>query len=317
MLRGQDGLTIPEVNKLPNTLGILKSHVLQQLPLLNMRTKAIPLLEAKLPTLPASQKNKSGDSTTKDLHFFDPEHLFKSIMSCDIGKKIHQGFGMFVDSETEAWHSYAWKSSVRSTSGHYTYYPDGNPIFPSDFIMYNSSEDPDEFSLGRVCTVGHYFMSDAPVSGQLTLMVQQCYTWAPDLEELLGVLDPPITEYEPLLCWDQIFYLPESAVLNWVDIDLDYKSGIWGHVIPLDTDENGLEVPKEIPTPEGYYIRRILEDPYKKKAVSWLCHSHPIRGELELKLWDREYFENWDISKTSTKCISVPIQMFIDGFGVY
>jgi hypothetical protein len=97
-----------------------------------MRTKAIPRLETKLPTLPAARK-RSGDAMTKD-HFFDPDHLFESIMSSDIGKQVHQGFGLWVDNETECWHKEAWLSSCPSTSGHYTHYPDGEPIFPSDFV---------------------------------------------------------------------------------------------------------------------------------------------------------------------------------------
>jgi hypothetical protein len=322
LLKGQDGLSVPEVNKLPNTLGTLKSHVLQQLPLLNMRTKAIPLLEAKLPTLPAGQKNLKNPPRgmiTKDLHFFDPQHLFQSIMSCDIGKKIHQGFGFWVDSETEAWHSYAWKSSCRSTSGQYAHYPNGKPIFPSDFITYRDSEDNESVSLGRVCAVGLNFRSDAPVEGQLTLMVQRCFISGDDLEESIGVLDPPMTQWEVLLCWDMIDYIPESLVSDQQDVDLAYEWGIHGHVVPLEmqVDENGQEIPKVLPLNyEGYYTRRILEN-VDNPTITWLSQSHPIRGELELNVWGREHFEAWDVKNTTTKCISLPLQVFIDGFGVY
>ena len=153
-------------------------------------------------------------------------------------------------------------------------------------------------------------MSNTIISRQVTLIVQQYYTWQEDLEELLGILDPPMTENKVLLCWDQIFYIPESAIYYREDVELDYESRIRGHVIPLEQNDN------RIPTPKGYYTRRIIEDPYDKKRISQLYYSYLIRRELELKLWGREYFENQDIT-TSTRCISVLIQMFINGFGVY
>jgi hypothetical protein len=73
------------------------------MPLLDMRTKPISLKAAKLPTTTASQKqkNKADNNTTKDLFFFDTKHLFESILSSDIGNKIHQGLGKWVDNPTE------------------------------------------------------------------------------------------------------------------------------------------------------------------------------------------------------------------------
>jgi hypothetical protein len=42
---------------------------------------------------------------------------------------------------------------------------------------------------------------------------------------------------------------------------------------------------------------------------------YPLRGELEIKVYSHKMFESWD--NVDTKVISVPIQVFIDGFGVF
>ena len=48
-----------------------------------------------------------------------------------------------------------------------------------------------------------------------------------------------------------------------------------------------------------------------------LCHTHPIRAELELQEFGRHWFvKQWDV-KAGNVCISAPVQTFIDGFGLY
>ncbi|TFB02594.1 hypothetical protein CCMA1212_005569 [Trichoderma ghanense] len=49
-----------------------------------------------------------------------------------------------------------------------------------------------------------------------------------------------------------------------------------------------------------------------------LCHTHPIRGQLEVDAYGRELFETWDRSASSTiPMLSCSIITFIDGFGLY
>jgi hypothetical protein len=50
-----------------------------------------------------------------------------------------------------------------------------------------------------------------------------------------------------------------------------------------------------------------------------LCHTHPIRGELELRTYGRKYYEEeWDTECPTSKPVkSFPVLSFIDGFGVF
>jgi len=49
-----------------------------------------------------------------------------------------------------------------------------------------------------------------------------------------------------------------------------------------------------------------------------LAFTHPIRAEIEIEEFTRERFaDNFDKEHSGIQCISVPLQMFIDGFGLY
>jgi hypothetical protein len=68
-------LKIPDIKNLTNTLLTLKKRVLKALPLLDMRTKVIPLIKSKLTTKTTQNKAKQtedSESLVKLLYFFDP-----------------------------------------------------------------------------------------------------------------------------------------------------------------------------------------------------------------------------------------------------
>ena len=70
--------------------------------------------------------------------------------------------------------------------------------------------------------------------------------------------------------------------------------------------------------PEQYWMcRRMLDQ--KKNLIIPICHTHPIRAELELNWYGRQMFEEkWDdIRPGVLPVVSLPHQDFIDGFGVY
>jgi hypothetical protein len=142
--------------------------------LLDIYTKPITFKAAKLPTATASQKQKNKtDNITKDLYFFDTKYLFESILSSDIGNKIYQELGKWVDNPIELWHSFTWMSSARTISGIYIHYPDGAPIFPSEFVLFRiPREDINNEYIGRVLAIGRDMHSEAETPGQVTLIVQ-------------------------------------------------------------------------------------------------------------------------------------------------
>jgi hypothetical protein len=73
----------PMIRKLPCTLKTLKRHLKEELPLLPMRKKSIPLVAEKIATEKALRKSiqTEGDTPMEDLYFFDPTHLYKAFMS--------------------------------------------------------------------------------------------------------------------------------------------------------------------------------------------------------------------------------------------
>ena len=134
-----------QFQSLPASLPTLKRRLNRQLPLLDMRTKEIPLIPENLPTETATRKAQGVDKIPHEtLHFIDPEAMFKAFMSSDIVKDMHIGMAHWVDTPSELWESRCWSSSLRTTSGQYAHFKPigaqdrndqtGDPIFPSEWV---------------------------------------------------------------------------------------------------------------------------------------------------------------------------------------
>ena len=177
----------PLLDHLPECVDTLKQHVKDRLPLLPLRKRSIPLLAEKLPSISSrvnvaeaqASSSESPISITEELYFFDPKALFESFLSSPaITSKMFTGFGQFQDPEatTQLWHSQAWTSSIRSTSGRFAKYI-GNPgemakpLLPSKFVWYscnttschcrtsNSDQSRLKLHIGRITDVGEDFRS--------------------------------------------------------------------------------------------------------------------------------------------------------------
>jgi hypothetical protein len=132
---------IDDLQQLPKDVSTLTKSAVAQLPLLPQRRKQVYLKPEKLPTLQPSQKFGDVSAPTTWVYWFDPAALFTAILSTPaITEKLHFGMAEFVDEPYEFWHSMSWASSIRSTSGEYAKYPDGSPVFPSDFVEYSCRE---------------------------------------------------------------------------------------------------------------------------------------------------------------------------------
>jgi hypothetical protein len=173
-----------------------------------MRKKPIPLIPQKLATETATRKAAGIESGIphEDLHFFDPASLFAAFLSSDISKKMHIGFGEFRDDPTELWHGRCWTSSVRTTSGQYAHYPDGDAIFPSDFITFRCTESTykcqsGELHFGRVFGVGRYFKPEGEhPEGTVVLEMQEAFRKGDMTQDQADKLfDPPVHPSEVVL----------------------------------------------------------------------------------------------------------------------
>ena len=306
---------ISQIHKLPNSLDTLKRHLTKELPLLPLRKKAIPLVADKLATEKALRKSTQNEQgiPTEDLYFFDPIYLYKAFMSSDIANTMHTGFAEYHDSPTELYHSRAWASSVRTTSGQYSHYSDGRPIFPSDFVTYKCftvdcevcTSDQKAGHIGRVYSVGRDCTEEAAEHGAVVLEIRMVRN-ANDIQG--GDIHP----LESIISTSDVFYLPEYYILSGpLNIKLDYAYG--EHTKQL-RDYGQLETP----LPGEHFVRRVV-DSFENMNFTPLCRTDPIRAELELRQYSRDLFVNeWNLQNNGGKaCISVPLVTFIDGFGLY
>ena len=149
--------------------------------MIKIRRKEVPLAQEKLPTLSAQQKNQFPKGPTSGwLYFFDPLPLFTTILSSLIFlNKMHIGMAEYIDEPSELWHSRSWSASIRSCSGDFAHYPNGEPIFPSDIVLYQCLEEmchcqaePPEPHYGRVFSVGRDRTASALRQGEIAIQVQ-------------------------------------------------------------------------------------------------------------------------------------------------
>jgi hypothetical protein len=316
-----------EVRRLPSCLSTLKRQTTAQLPLLAMRKKSMPLQSEQLgkdrPTA-TSVTAPTQPQNQEDLFFFDPTSLFTAFARSEICAKMHFGFGEFHDNPIELWHSHAWRSSVRTTSGHFAHYtPSGKPIFPSDIVFFRCpkrncprgcSREPVSNQcqhLGRVFSVGRDFRSSIQERGTVVIEIQEIFL-PQDLQSL--DIQPPLLKNEGLLSWNKFYLVPEDHIIHRLDqVFLDYSFG----------DEK-LEPSRPRPSPPpgtALILRRIHDigaDPeHFPLSITPLCKNHPLRGELELETFGRAHLERFDQSRSQSKTVSLPLLTFIDGFGLY
>jgi hypothetical protein len=319
-----------EVHKLPSCLSTLKRQTTAQLPLLPMRKKSIPLQSEQLgkdkPTATSSATAPVQPRSQEDLFFFDPTSLFTAFVRSDVCRKMHFGLGEFHDNPIELWHSHAWRSSIRTTSGQFAHYPpSGKPIFPSDIVFFrchdhncprHCSRDPISSQhqlqhLGRVHSVGRDFRSSVQERGTIVIEIQEILL--PQDLQSLGI-QPPLLENEGLLSWNKFHLVREDHIIRRLDqVFLDYSFG--------DEKLEPARLRQSAPPDTALIIRRIHDigpDPEQfPPSITPLCKNHPLRGELELEVFGRAHLERFDRSQSQFKIVSLPLLTFIDGFGLY
>ena len=295
----------PELAKLPESLRTLKNHTKGNLPLLQLMKRSIPLIPEKLPTSAETKKAaESGNMVpTENLYFFEPATLFRTFLSSDLMKKMHVGMAEFVDTPSELWHSNSWAASVRTTSGQYAHYPNGKPLFPSDFLWYRCLDTAcTEIHLGRALAVGVERRSRSLLNGQVVIKVQQARQSKDLSDAVKALMQPPLHNQEVVLLFRDFLYLPESSIIVQECVQLLYTFG-------------DKKVKSREDFPNHFFVRRLIDDWDAPEEVQLLCHTAPVRAELELRHYTRNHFVT--AFDQSSKCISVPLLTFIDGFGLY
>ena len=254
-----------EVSKLPSCLSTLKRQTTAQLPLLPMRKKSIPLEAEQLAKDKAAARSSSQRPNQEDLYFFDPIGLFTAfVRSEQLRNKMYFGLGEFRDNPVELWHSHAWRSSIRTTSGQFAHYASGKPIFPSDVVFFrchkldcargcsDASSTEQRQHIGRVQSAGKDFRSKIQPQGVVVLEIQEILL----RRDLQTQLQPPLLDNEGLLSWN-------------IDVFLDYG---------FQDEKLNPDRPRPYP-PNTLIIRRIhdlgAEPEHFPPLITPLCKSHP------------------------------------------
>ncbi|KAF7532596.1 hypothetical protein G7054_g7828 [Neopestalotiopsis clavispora] len=299
----------------------------------------------------AQKAEKDLPTATMKITFFDPPSVFKNFIASDLYRDAHHGPAMFVDEPTELFHSQSWASSIRTSSGIYPHvYINGEigpVVFPSDFVYYrcidvdcycHSIPDDDEnivtIHIGRVIGFGYDQRSNSCTEAwkndrtELALQIQEAFPL--ECERMPAVQLDPDQEFNELILTSALTYIPETSLYSHVSVYVDKYHG-------EDHEDPGWKPPAErrqrpqaarafpkyyqpnhVPErteDQWHMVRRIIHN----NTVVPLCHTHPIRADLELAHYSREYFEQtWDVTKPDAKPVkSFPYICFIDGFGVY
>ncbi|KAF1814105.1 hypothetical protein P152DRAFT_431744, partial [Eremomyces bilateralis CBS 781.70] len=313
------------VKKLPKALDTLKLHAVGQLPLLELRQTPIKLNIAKLPAsrrkIIMSRALAAGQVATApdNLFFFNPIYLFQAILSSTIRERMHIGMAHFVDEPAELWHSTAWASSIRYSSGEFPRLPEGQVVFPSDIVLYQCNEaicrchtDADKNHIGRILSFGRDYRSQREHRGPIGSVVVEVQKIVPfidlmdtrrDLLLMIIKLDPLPENKELVILEDDISMVLESALTPYTfnfDIFLDYA---FESSVKLRDDKSHIQ--------GQLFIRRI----FRGDNIRPLNQSRAIRGQIEIAEYGRQYLV--DKFSKSSNIISIPLLAFLDGFGLF
>ena len=291
----------PILNGLPKNYSVLRRRTKGQLPQLPLRQALLSLVPEKMPTLTERRKKKASEEISKEyLYFLDPDILFQSILRSTLLRKMHIGFGEFRDNPIELWQSNCWTALVRTSSGLYAHYRNSDTLFPSDWVLYRCAEsDCDIKHLGCVVVVGSDYRDSTPPSetGELRIKVQHAY-WNHEIPMALHSIS--YFQRNEVLLQSTYSFLEESAIIRRHEtIIMDYS------------DES---LSQRAPGSDLLIARSLLDE---NGWIQLVRFSAPLRAELELKVYERDYFcNNLDQAK-GNRCISLPFMLFIDGFGLY
>ena len=290
----------PTLSRLPNHLAPLRRRTKGWLPQLQLRRALLPLNVQKMATIPEKQKKNTPPALIKEyLYFFDPIHLFTSILKSKLLSKMHIGLGHFRSQPIELWESYAWMASVRTTSGRFARYRNGDPIFPSDWVSYHSSPSCQVYRLGRVIEVGLEYRDGVSEveKGTIKIKVQHAL-WN---HEILAssFASQQFSEHDIMLLSEHSIIGEQMILSRQTNITMHYTNA------PL---------PQPTSVDDQLICRSMINE---KGWLQPLAFSAPHRAELELDYYGRDFFFSHFDAQKGSACLSLPYLLFLDGFGVY
>ncbi|OJD12911.1 hypothetical protein ACJ73_09277 [Blastomyces percursus] len=313
ILRSLDDVAL--IHELPNGLSTLRKKCRAQFPILPVHATRLPIIaREQLPTLSANEKSLA-EKTFRSLWYQDFRALIVALVkSRSFRQKMHIGMAEVVDKPTELWHSDSWGSSVKHTSGEFAKYPNGEPIWPSDFVDYTceradcACRQVDTKHLGRVLFIGKDRRCESPYFDMTISRIQPILRYNSSLVTNGGVLErlaPPMHPNEIIALDDQHQYIPTDHIVRYVDADVNSK---------FDVDADGFIINDILPTTGRYFLRRVMRTVSGKLQIRPYCKPTPTRAELEIAAHGRDLLKSVFCGR---RVLSLPFQLFIDGFGLY
>lgn len=348
LLKKGDGLA--QLDKLPDTVDTLKSHVREQLPHLGIRSKTVALNAKKISTsrkITALMGDQDPSMPTQNLYFMDPVSMFGRVLSSTLASKMHFGMAQLVDNPTEAWHSQQWAGMIRTTSGDLVYYPDvapladdggKDPIFPGDIINFQCAYQKCPTCQGNTTKlhVGQVFgiyrdQRTARILGDTKTELSGTSNVKLDVVEF----NEPVLLVARIFASDNLRAIHQRRKVKIRANDIKAKDLFKGEQIlvidPLEYVDpkkvtQRVDIPFDygfgssmsfendpVPSADNPYIRRVFHTQHS--VFLPVGKIAPVPGTLEVNQFGR----NELIKKfaRSSKVMSMPMYNFDDGFGLY
>lgn len=284
------------VYTLPYKLDSLKRQVRRHMPLLRLLRKPLPVTVQKQPSL--SARNKKSDrqqlSRMSWQYWYDPVDLIRTILSATkLRQRMYFGMAQYVSKSTELWHSLAWGSFIRSTSGDVAYSLNGDLLIPGDFVRFTSRHK--SCSRGRIIFIGRDHRDATSTLNEIRITLQA-------VSRANSLMD----NYEFDDYWHNELYIVEDIIIEVSPSEIDAVVDIF-----LDREFNDNDGEDRVYSHDTFFIRRILNvESENFRPVRKLLQT---RAELEVEYFGRDYVET-HFSRSHT---SFPYLLFIDDFGVH
>ncbi|KAL9030964.1 MAG: hypothetical protein Q9196_000960 [Gyalolechia fulgens] len=286
---------------LPAKLDTLKRHVRQRIPMLQIMRKAIPVTIQKQASFGRTDKKKEIIRKSSWMYWFDPADFVRNILKASqLREQMYFGMAQYHDHPTELWHSKAWGSSIRATSGDVVLDHQGMLVVPGDIIVFTGGT---YFDKGRVVFIGRDFRqtTDQEFHGTVVITVQQVLFWKEltvGFQSLMPV--PEFPDQELYLIEDEETEVQPGAICGHPDVlmDRDFEIG--------DSDSEGV-------AEDQHFIRRVLN--VSSGTCRLVRQLHPVSGELEVEESGRDHLQ--DTFAGNIPVYSLPFALFIDDFGIH
>ena len=289
------------VATLPLKLDSLKRQIRRHIPLLQLMRKPLDVVITKQPSLEQRKKGARRHTIQRMAwqYWYDPLDLIRTILSATyLTEKMHFGMAQYVDEPTELWHSLAWGSSIRTTSGDVCYTKAGAMIIPGDMVRIRCPP----FRIGRVIFIGHDFRHNA--TGEIVVTVQAIAESREKQRVEQSILGQFLPDLD--LSDQHEYFLLEDYILEVSVSDINRHLAIH-----LDREFSGSEDDEAVFTDDRFYIRRVLN--LSQSTIRPIRQLHQIRGELEVSYFGRNVLE----VVASKPHLSLPYILFIDDFGIH